>query len=54
MDLRSDGGVLGGRATIVLIRRSSFSVTGYGEVAGPGLLSESSFICSSRAAIAAS
>lgn len=40
MALRSDGGVLGGRAAIVLIRRSSFIATGQEEVGGLGSLSE--------------
>ncbi len=54
MDLRSDKGVLGGKASMVVISRSLFNVTRHGEVPGSGLLPQSSFIYSSRAAIAAS
>lgn len=54
MDLRSDGRVLGGNASMVLIKRSSFTLTGHGEDMGFVLLLESLSIYSSRAAIAAS
>lgn len=54
MAWRSDGGVLGGSVAMVLIRRSSFIVTGHGEVTVcSGLLSDS-FMYSSSAAAAAS